>query len=212
MDIPPEEEGYSDTYSCPHCQHTFVHFSRLLADDDTEPCPECGKVIDFDALDPQIDAKEVYYLAPLLRCRRCSAVLELPYSNLPQTDQAGRALLRGEDPPELPPEGWSAVFGCRACGHVTTYRTADVNIGPILKWTEGSYQSGKGVYFAEFPCGDRRCTTPAKMYVDIGNGSKDDLLGFLRSARLQGTCPSGHELKTVPATLYTVEPVLRRMW
>ena len=216
MDIPPEErykrlkESFTSRYQCPHCQYIFAHTLAWEADEDIEPCPKCGKIIDFDEID-SLDA-EFYYLAPLMRCRKCQLVFELPYSNLPQTDQGGTVLLRGEDPPKLPSEEWSAIFGCRACGIVTTYGTADVSIGPILKWIEGSYQSGKGVFYAEFPCGERRCTTPARMYVDIGDGSRGDLLQFLRSARLQGTCPSGHELRTVPEKLYNVEPVLRRMW
>ena len=191
-----------DLYTCENCGRTF----DLDKDEDDEN-------LEISYTDYAANRSTIYwYLAPLLTCE-CRARIELPYSNLPQTDEKGKTLSKGEDPPELPSEGWSATFGCRECGRIIEYFYRDVTIGPIPKMTEGTYQSGKGVYRAEFPCGDRRCTTPVSMYVDIKDRNASEAVELLRSGLFDGKImPCGHEMKTVPAPLYKVEPVLRRLW
>jgi hypothetical protein len=140
-------------------------------------------------------------------------MIELPYSNLPRTDDKGVILLEGGDPPELPSEGWSSTFGCRDCGRIRSYGPADVILWPLHKWTEGLYQSGKGVYRVEFPCGDRRCTTRASIHVDIESGNATAAVALLRSGIFdEKPLSCGHKMKTVPADFYRVEPVMRRMW
>lgn len=151
------------------------------------------------------------YLFPVIQCRHCRNWMEMPYSNLPETDEGGRFLIQREDPPELPPEGWSATFGCRVCGHVLAYGAADVTNEVTHKEQAGQYQSGKGVHAAEFPCGQKDCKTPAQIYVDIGRGNANDVVQFLRGV-LYGQCLSGHSLKTVPEKYYKVVPVLHRLW
>lgn len=197
MDPPGYMEA--DTYTCPHCGHVF----NLDEDEDvTLTCEFLG-----------YPDTVFWYLTPFLACRQCRELIELPYSNLTQTDEAGKLLLAGGNPPELPSEEWSATFGCRKCGHVAEYFYVEVEALPIPKYSEGTYQSGKGVYLARFPCGDRHCTTPVSMYVDTVDKNASEAVELLRSGVFDGkTMPCGHEMKTVPAKFYTVEPVMHRMW
>jgi hypothetical protein len=204
--------GEVDRFECPHCQVVFFrHFSiEQLGEFDIAPFPNCKKPIDFYELDELND--DFYYLAPVLFCE-CGSAMELPYSPLPRTDKDGKVLLQGEDPPTLPPEGWSAIFGCRACGRISTYAANVAEMSPVLKLTVGQHQSGKGVYYARFPCGDRRCSTLASVYVDIRVGNASEVLESLRSGLYDGQIlECGHSMKTVPAKFYTIEPVLKRMW
>jgi hypothetical protein len=152
-----------------------------------------------------------WYLIPAIRCQ-CGAWIDLPYFHLPLSDETGLTLPEGEDPPQLPLEGWSATFGCRECGRVAGYTAQDVKVVPIPKAREGKHQSGKGVYFAKFPCGDRRCPVLASMYVNIGDGNASEVLDLLRSAHFQWILPCGHEMKTVPERYYEIVPVTRPLW
>jgi transcription elongation factor Elf1 len=214
----PEE--YPVYLKCRLCGHRSEVTDDWLDGHDTFTCPGCGRVFNLD--DDEDDDLEIegtsegpeifWYLAPMLICQ-CGARIELPYSNLPQTDQDGKILLRAEDPPELPSEDWTATFGCRRCGHVSIYYADDVTIAPVLKWAEGIHQSGKGVYAVRFPCGDKRCTTPVSIHVDIGDGNASEVVAALRSGIYdEQRLPCGHAIKTVPAKFYQVEPVIRRMW
>src|SRR5438874_812268 len=74
-----------------------------------------------------------YYLAPVLVCA-CGKIIELVYRDLPETDQKGLLLLRGEDPPETPQAVWIAIFGCLKCGRVSAYRSRDVKLRAIHQW------------------------------------------------------------------------------
>ena len=159
------------------------------------------------------DSRGFYYLAPILHCHHCWGEIELPYSPLPQTDEAGTVLPQGEDPPALPSEEWSATFGCRVCGHMSECGGDEVTVAPVHKQTEGSYQSGKGVYSLRFPCGDRHCTTLVSMFLDTGDGNASEAVALLRSGLFDGVpLPCGHPMKTIPAKFYQAEPVMRRLW
>jgi len=208
-------------FRCPHCHDVFSRAYVRTGNwerpkdtgadgDDIGHCPLCGGVINFDELIP--DETDYYYLVPVMHCQ-CAALIELPYSPLPQADSDGRVLLRGEDPPTLPPAEWSATFGCIACGHISVYVGNQVTIETVLKLKEGRYQSGKCVYYARFPCGDRRCTFRESMYLDTRNKNATEALGLLRSGLFDGQVLScGHPMKTIPATFYRIEPVMNRLW
>jgi hypothetical protein len=209
--------------TCGRCKHQVEANLKWLDAQTSFTCQKCGNIVaDMDVIEGNSDEEinishpePVWYLAPRLTCRcdSCELPMELPYSNLPQTDERGLALLQGGDPPVLPTEEWLVTFGCRACGCVREYFDSDVTVAPIPKWTEGIYQSGKDVYSVEFPCGDKHCTTPVSMFLDIGNGNASAVVDLLRSGLFDGKLmPCGHEMKTVPATFYKVLPVMQRLW
>lgn len=192
-----EEQIESGTYQCPGCGRTYYLEDesdtrlRFLTSDGPEVC---------------------WYLAPLMTCD-CGELIELPYSNIPQTDEKGKLLLKGEDPPTLPSGEWSEVFGCLQCGLIRERFDWDVKVWPIPKVSEGQYQSGKGVWRVEFPCGSRGCTTLASMYVDIGNRNASEVESLIRSGVFDGkVLPCGHEMRTVPEKFYKVEAISRRLW
>ena len=203
---------------CVACGHEITTTKAYLDAREVYVCEGCGRSFNLDD-DEDDDLKVEYedpeilwYLAPMLTCH-CGKMIELPYSDLPLTDQEGVTLVGGEDPPELPSEEWSAVFGCTECGRISIYVASQVKTHPIPKLTEGIYQSGKGVYHAEFPCGDKRCIVPALMYVDAGVRSASEVVPLLRSGLFDGKQLScGHQMKTVPEPFYRVVPVLRRLW
>src|SRR6266852_8919296 len=127
------------------------------------------------------------------------------------SDDDGLTLPRHEDPPKLPSEGWSATFGCRECGRVAACPGRGVLVQSIPKRREGLYLAGKGVHFAEFPCGDKDCRTPASMCRDSGRGNANVALAVLRSPYFQWILHScGHEMKPTPGSYYGTEPVMRR--
>jgi hypothetical protein len=211
------DESFPVSLKCV-CGHSTTTTEDWLDSHEAYKCEHCGREFNLDAdddggLEMDFPEPEVFwYLAPVLFCE-CGALIELPYSNLPQTDADGKILLRGEDPPVLPSEDWIATFGCRKCGRIAIYFYGLVTVYPIPKLSEGVYQSGKGVWHAEFPCGDRRCKVLASMYVDTGNGSASEAVALLRSGIFDGTLLAcGHEMKTIPEKFYRVEPVLRRLW
>jgi predicted RNA-binding Zn-ribbon protein involved in translation (DUF1610 family) len=221
MDLTPEEQARrlqklmlraENYFLCPNCGAQITKSDTWLDEHETDTCESCGRLIDFNDLEDVWEP--FFYLAPAILCHQCRSPIELPYSNLPQVQirSDGELRLLAGDPPELPPEEWSATFGCRTCGHVTTYAGRAATTVPIQKWKEGSFQSGRGVYRAEFPCGDTRCKAPASMYVDIGEGNANDVIQLLRSAHVQWTLPCGHEIRAAPERYYKISPVMRRMW
>jgi hypothetical protein len=142
----------------------------------------------------------------------CSQIIELFYSSLPETDRDGRLLLQGEDPPEMPPAEWRAVFGCLQCGRVSEYAAGQVLIARIPKFSKGSYQSGKGVCFVEFPCANKGCKALFSMYLDIGDSALSAVVPKLRQTHFYHQLPCGHALMPVPEKFYRVHAVTRRLW
>jgi hypothetical protein len=205
--------NYKDNeyFKCLNCEEVFEPRVDWDAPEVKAPCPRCASILDLDrmdALDP-----EFHYMTPILMCRVCSVVFELPYFNLPQMSPIAQVLLPGENPLQLPPESWSIVFGCRACGHASEYAIADLSIGVALKWKVGSYRSGRGVYLARFPCGESHCEALSSMYIDTDNGGASEALTLLRSGIFdERQLPCGHLQKTLPEESYSVGPVLRRLW
>lgn len=159
-------------------------------------------------------AEPFYYMAPAILCYNCLTPIELPWSPLPLTDSTATALVRGEDPPALPEDTWSATFGCMTCGFVVEYRGYDVSHVAIPKSAEGKYQSGKGVYFLEFQCGNTRCKAPVSLHVDIGTRSTEQAIDQLRSGTIPLAMPCGHPIRdqAAPKEFYNLSPVLKRMW
>jgi hypothetical protein len=209
-----------DDATCGHCGHVGTLTTDQMLTQDTYVCAGCGHIFDLNDDDddnlhlgpPVSSIRERWYFVPVVWCQ-CGVQVELPYTNPPQTDEEGKTLIAGEDPLVLPSEGWSVIFGCYACGNLSRYVASDVEAYPLLKMTEGEFRSGEGVYLARFPCGDRHCTTPVSIHVDIGTGNASEAVAQLRSGIFDGKLmPCGHAMKTVPAKFYSVEAVTRRMW
>jgi hypothetical protein len=208
------------TFICPHCQGKNLVSGKWFDANTTLPCVFCQQGVNLDDIDLEddgdntvdIDFDPAYYLAPVLACAHCRSEIQLFCSPLPETDEAGVRLVQGENPPEMPPDGWSALFGCLGCGSVSEYVAVQANVKTLLKLSRGQYQSGTGLYRVEFPCADKTCKRPFTMYVDMGNVAPSAVIPELRQAHFHHTLPCGHLLMPVPDKYYSVYPVVHRMW
>jgi len=125
-----------------------------------------------------------WYLAPFIGCRNGTFHFRknaeemrfpLPFDNLPQTDEDQLFAEEDGDRPVLPPDEWSAMFGCLACGFVDNYTADDVFGDVVPKQSLGRYHSDGVCFCVEVRCDDGRCKLPAKWYVDISGATEDDL-------------------------------------
>jgi hypothetical protein len=158
-----------------------------------------------------------WYLAPFIFCNnqyfRHEGGFPLPFDNLPQTNLD--ELIESEEKDRLvwPPDGWSAMFGCFACGFVDNYVSDDVNDSVVQKDSEGVFHSDGVCICVEALCGDGRCRLPAKWYVDISGATESDLLQRLRSNHFFGTLPCGHEIRTtIDKSSFRLYRVMNRLW
>jgi hypothetical protein len=153
-----------------------------------------------------------WYQYPYLHCYKCGEQIHLPYENLPQTDQAVGLLISDTDLLESPADEWSAVFGCRECGRVDSYGTKDIFVGIVDKAFQGRYHDDATLFLAEFPCANRSCTIPAKLYVDIRHGTEKDLAELLKSGFFLGNLSCGHLIGSVPLFHCKIRRILQRLW
>jgi len=79
------------------------------------------------------------YLAPFAFCKNRYGPHEggfpLPFDNLPQTSMDGPYQSEDKGLLVLPPDGWSAMFGCFQCDADLSIRT------PLMMWTMESFRS-----------------------------------------------------------------------
>jgi len=163
-------------------------------------------------------SQEVYwYLAPFVFCKNQYAPhnggFPLPFDNLPQTNMAGPYQPEDKGLLVLPPDGWSAMFGCFQCGLVDTYTADDVDDEVVQKRSEGRYHSDGVCFCVEALCGDGRCGLPTKWYVDISGATENDLRQRLQHNYFFGTLPCGHEIRTtIDKSSFRPYRVMNRLW
>lgn len=162
-----------------------------------------------------------WYLGPFAFCKnpyfdhpRGKAVFPLPFDNLPQTDIDDIQVETEEkDQLVLPPDEWSAMFGCFSCGLVETYDADDVDSMIVLRASEGVFHNDGVCMCVEARCADLRCKAPAKWYVDISDATENDLLTRLRQGYFFGTLPCGHEIRTtLDKSSFHTYRTMNRLW
>ncbi len=161
-----------------------------------------------------------WYLSPFAFCKNQYCHREggfpLPFDNLPQTNlDELRGPIESEDKGllVLPPDGWSAMFGCFVCGFVDTYEADDVDDAIVQKQSEGVYHNDAVCFCVEAQCGDGRCRLPAKWYVDISGATENDLRQLLQRNHFFGTLPCGHEMRTtIDKSSFRLYRVMNRLW
>jgi len=94
-----------------------------------------------------------WYLAPILTCA-CGNWIELPYSNLAQTDEAGVRLLRGEDPPERPRKNGSQCSYAVCAGAQERTLTGRWKRSQFRSCQKGYTSLAKVFFRVRFPCGE----------------------------------------------------------
>lgn len=165
-------------------------------------------------------AGKFWYIAPFIFCHnqyfRHDGGFPLPFDNLPQTnsdDLYETIVSEGKSQLVLPPDGWSAMFGCFACGLVDMYEADDVDDSIVLKQSEGVFHNDGVCFCVEARCGDGRCRIPAKWYVDISGATENDLRQRLQRNHFFGTLPCGHEIRTtIDKTSFRLYRVMNRLW
>ena len=158
-----------------------------------------------------------WYEAPFLSCGiepyhvGCASAIPLPYDNLPQTDHE---LLRSQETSQLvlPLDEWQVFSGCRDCGLVAIRGRAHLDADIVAKESEGRFRADAPLHVVEFPCANTSCKAPAKMYVDIPDGTVEGLLAEMKEGRFHGVLPCGHPIKPVPSQKCAVRQVLNRLW
>lgn len=152
------------------------------------------------------------FSAPVVGCAKCYESIALPYGELPRIALAQLFDTQTEDQIELPPDGWKATFGCRACGHVSSYTDEDVISDAHRHGDAAGYHDAARLFAASFPCGNMHCKAPARVYANIESGDASEYPRLLRSGFFWGILPCGHDLATVPEKFYGIERVGARLW
>ncbi len=161
-----------------------------------------------------------WYLAPFAFCRNQhfrhpenKGSFPLPFDDLPQTNMEELHESQDKGQLVLPPDGWSAMFGCFSCGLVDTYTAADVDESIVLKQSEGRYHNDAVCFCVEALCGDGRCRLPAKWYVDISGATENGLRQLLQQNHFFGKLPCGHEIRTtIDKSSFRLYRVMNRLW
>ena len=163
-----------------------------------------------------------WYLSPFAFCKnqyaRHDGGFPLPFDNLPQTnhEELCKPMLdESEDKGllVLPPDGWSATFGCFVCGLVEVYGADDVDDSIVLKESEGVYHSDGVCMCVEVQCADRYCRTPDKWYVDISGATESDLRQRLQQGHFFGKLRCGHDIRTtLDKSSFRIYRVMNRLW
>ena len=158
-----------------------------------------------------------WYLSPFAFCKnqycRREGGFPLPFDNLPQTNSEELDGPEDKSLLVLPPDGWSAMFGCFVCGFVDTYVVDDVCESVIQRQSEGKFHNDGVCFCVEALCGDERCGLPAKWYVDISGATENDLRQRLQHNYFFGTLPCGHEIRTtIDKSSFRLYRVMNRLW
>jgi hypothetical protein len=154
------------------------------------------------------------YVAPFMFCERCMLDIPLPYPDLPQvTDDQWREG-EYESPMDSVPDEWTALFGCRECGHVAVYPGWHVGDKPQERANQARFHSETNCFSVRIQCAQQNCKVPATVYVNMhdGEGGKD-LVRLLRSGFFLGNLPCGHQIIPIPEPYYRdAHRVLSRLW
>jgi hypothetical protein len=163
-----------------------------------------------------------WYLAPFIGCNNHTfhfpkggegMRFPLPFDDLPQTDEDQLFGEEDGDQQVLPPDGWSAMFGCFACGLVDNYIADDVFGDVVPKRSLGRYHSDGVCFCVEARCDDARCKLPAKWFVDISGATENDLQQRLRQGHFFGKLPCGHDIRTtLDKSSFQIYRVMNRLW
>jgi hypothetical protein len=145
----------------------------------------------------------------------------LPYGLLPQvpfpegdedtiveySEQEDSSLL------EMPPDGWSVVYGCIECGCVGVYDASLVQAHHFLVEIEGLCHDYATAYAVEFSCANVHCKAPAKVLVDMTGVEEADIRRLLATGNLVGDLACGHSfvLPNQPDR-YKISRVSGRIW
>ena len=155
-----------------------------------------------------------WYIAPFIECknRECRSRIPLPFDELPPTSWEQANALEDRDPRVLPPDGWSASFGCFECGVLDNYSQSDVFDHIVPKLSPGKYHSDARCFCVEGPCGHRGCTTRAKLYVETQGETENDLRDLLNQEHFRGLLPCGHDVRRIDKRSLRLTLVMKRLW
>lgn len=169
--------------------------------------------------EPAQPGRTFLYLVPAIECKQCFEPMWLPYGTLPQADWAEMPA-SGEDPLEMPSEGWSKIFGCTDCGHIATYVAGDVEGHAVRKPTKSRFHVHANVWHVAFACANTCCKAPYAVHLSMpahpATPNATDasvVVESLRDPRFDGNpLPCGHPLGKIPAKFYHATRVKDRMW
>jgi hypothetical protein len=117
-----------------------------------------------------------------------------------------------EDQVQWPSDEWTATFGCPTCGHLGSYGSEDVEALEGPRGDAARYHDAAILFVARFPCANMGCKAPARVYANIEAGGESEYLRMLRSGFFQGKLACGHDIGSVPESLYRIERVSERLW
>jgi hypothetical protein len=158
---------------------------------------------------------DFWYAAPYLQCRGCYAAFPLPYGLMPSLEELDQAFEQEENSPlVMPPDGWSATFGCIKCGFVATYDNLQVEERCDPHKIAGGCHDDSVCFSVEFPCANIRCKAPSKILVDMNDeGFETELRRLLKAGKFVGDLPCGHSC-VLPSREenYRVQRIVTRLW
>jgi hypothetical protein len=159
------------------------------------------------------------YISPSLLCRgiflgKGFHTIPVPYPDIPEISEDQWKSGEFDDLPLSPPDEWTALFGCRECGHLDTYGATHVALGILERSNRGRFHNETNCYVVRLQCAKVNCKAPATLYVNLKDGETGkDLLRLLKSSFFDGLLPCGHQIMPIPDRYY-VDPhrILEKLW
>lgn len=162
------------------------------------------------------------YISPSLICksiferhkRTAFHSIPVPYPDIPEVSEELRQSGEVDNLIVSPPDGWSAVFGCRECGHLAVYSANDVGEGVLERSNRATFHNETNCFSVKLQCTNINCKAPATMHSNLKDGeSAKDLLQLLKTNFFDGLLPCGHLIMAIPERYYLdAHRVLARLW
>jgi hypothetical protein len=141
-------------------------------------------------------------------------VIPLPYPDTPEVSEDQWSSGEYEHLLALPPDGWSAIFGCRECGHLDTYGADQVGEGVLERSNRAKFHNETNCFSVQLQCAKVKCKAPATVYVNLRERENErDFLRLLKTSFFDGLLPCGHQIMPIPDRYYVdCRRILSRLW